>query len=303
MTPPDSGAELVSAWGGLVTIYLLAIGLPAGLSLVSWWLTSQHPQHGGWLERPANLVSLVAMVAISGLLVVDLGRPGGFFLMLTRFDNLGSPIAVGAKLVAAKTALLALAVYATERQRWPTVAPVTAGGSGSGGTGTTRAGAALRPATRILLAATSLGLAIYPAALLSRTWSSPLAGTSGAALLFLTSSLLFGAAAATAIALATAAPLAAMRRLLAVLLAGHAIALLFQILAVGGDPRVAGAVAAVATGEYAGLWWVGGVVAGVVAPAAVLALLPRRRLALGLAAAGAAVGAGTVRYLLFAAGG
>jgi formate-dependent nitrite reductase membrane component NrfD len=304
-------------WGGLVTLYLIVIGLPSGLGLLIWWLTTQATVGGGaWFERQAQLVSLVALVFVGGLLVVDLGRPGGFYLMVTRFDNLGSPISLGAKLVAAKTGLVALAVYASQRSRRAVDAPVLVG-SGGGPAGPPprpaggAPGAALQPVVRTLVAAASFALAIYPAALLSRTWSSPLGGTGGAALLFLTTSLVLGAAAAVVIVaprwrppVAEAPPaMAILRRLLLAVVTGHAIAVGFEALIVSGDPQLAGLVAAVTTGPYAVPWWLGVLTAGVAVPVAALVLLPRRRSAFVVAAAGAAAGAAATRYLLFTAGG
>lgn len=273
------------AWGWPVALYLIVIGVPSGLGLLTWWLATQGGAQA-WFERRAHLVSLVSLAVVGVLLVADLGRPGGLYLMVTRFDNLGSPIAVGAKLIAVKAALLGLAWYAGRRAaRGPETAPTRV--------------PALRTVTRILLAMASFALAIYPAALLARAWSSPLGGTSGAALLFLTSSLLLGAAAAVALHPA----LAVARRLLLVLVAGHAITLAFEALAVTGDPRLSEVVSALASGRYAAAWWLGAVAAGVAVPVAALSLFPRHRGALMLAALGAAAGAVTTRYLLFAVGG
>jgi len=296
-------------WGALVAAYFVIIGLPSGLALVAWWLARRH-RAGAVFDRYASWLSFAVLNLVGLLLVVDLGRPSRFFLMLTRFDNLSSPIAVGAKLIAVKTGLLLVAIWAVERHRRLAAAAtgstiVTTGGAG----GPTRLGDAAEPVVRGLLLAASFALALYPAAVLSRTWSSPLAQTSGAALLFLSTALLLGAAAAGLLVAAAparfglAALTAPVRSLLLVLLAGHAVALLFQALGMRGDPRLDAAVADLTVGAHAWAWWAGVVAVGIAAPAAVLLAAPRSRVALAAAALTTAAGAGTVRYLLFAVGG
>ncbi|MEV0428277.1 NrfD/PsrC family molybdoenzyme membrane anchor subunit [Micromonospora sp. NPDC050495] len=382
-------------WGALVAAYFVLLGVPAGLGLVSWWLRRAGGP-GGRLGRYADRVSAAALVVISVLLVVDLGRPDRFFLMLTRFDNLGSPIAVGAKLIAVEFALLVVAVWAVERHRRltaaapsvdpdvadapmvrPSVVPAprdrdgASAAPGSGGTPTGAAlattagvatstgvatsarvvtaadavgarpvadsagarpiadsaearpvadsaglrpvggstvGAALEPVVRGGLLATSFALALYPAAVLSRTWSAPLAGTSGGALLFLLTALLLGAsvvgvlAAAAPARLGLAGLLPPVRRLLLVLLGAYAVALAFEALSLLGDPRRAGSVDDLTTGVDAVSWWVAVVAVGLVAPAAAL-LADGRRAVVGGAAVAVAVGACAARLLLFYVGG
>src|SRR5262249_32582167 len=112
-----------------------------------------------------------------------------FFLMLTRFSNPGSAMSMGAKLIALKGFLLVLYLYLLHRRR-----SALATGDVDLAPGVTRVAYTVVPA---LLAVASLGLAAYPAILLARTWFSPLAASSGGALLFVTTALLMGAAVAT----------------------------------------------------------------------------------------------------------
>lgn len=294
----DLAAADARPWGTLVALYFIIIGLPSGIGLIAWLMARRGPG-GAQFDRYANRVSLAALTVVGLLLVIDLGQPSRFYLMLTRFDNLGSPIAVGAKIIAVKTALLLVAIYAVERRRRGESAP-DPGGAGPG--------ASFQPIVRNSLAAASLALAIYPAAVLSHAWRSPLAGTSGAALLFLLTALVMGAGAA-AVLVALAPPhlgVAELReptqRLLVVLLASYTIVLVFEGLGVHGDPKLDALVAALVTGEYAVAWWGGVLAVGIAAPAAVLAALRPGRSALLAAALPAVAGACTARYLLFAVG-
>ena len=290
-------------WGAVVAAYFVLIGLPSGLGLIGWWLASRGPA-GTRLERYANYLSLAALAVVGVLLIVDLGRPERFFLMLTRFDNLASPISVGAKLIAVKGALLAVIVFGAYRAArtittGETVAPARPGLSPHGSR-------LAHTGLRVALLATSFALAVYPAAVLSRSWASPLAGTPGAALLFLLTSLLLGVG-AVAVVVGLAAPNAhlavlatPLRRALIVVLAGYAIALAMEALTVVGDPRLNAPLAALTSGGYAVAWWGGVLGLGVAAPAAGLRLFPSRRAGLVAAGLAGAIGACLARYLLFA---
>lgn len=290
-------------WGAMLAAYFVLIGLPSGLGLIGWWLASTGPA-GVRLERNANHISLAALAVVGVLLVVDLGRPERFFLMLTRFDNLASPINVGAKLIAVKGALLAVVVLGAHRAARTITTDETAPPARS----------ALPPhgarvahtGVRVALLATSFALAIYPAVVLSRSWASPLAGTAGAGLLFLLTSLLLAVGAVAAV-VGLAAPKAQLatlatplRRALLVLLAGYAIALAMEALTVVGDPRLNVPLSALSSGGYAVAWWGGVLGLGVATPAVALRLFPSPRAALVAAGITGALGACLARYLLFA---
>lgn len=290
-------------WGALVAAYFVLIGLPSGLGLIGWWLASTGPA-GIRLERYANYLSLAALAVVGVLLIADLGRPERFFLMLTRFDNLASPISVGAKLIALKSVLLVVVILGAYRAaRAITTDPMAAPARPAFSPRGTRWAYI---AVRVALLATSFALAIYPAAVLSRSWASPLAGTPGAALLFLLTSLLLGVCAAAVIAGLTMpqADLAALatplRRALLVLLAGFGIALAMEALTVVGDPRLNAPVSALSSGAYAVAWWGGVLGLGVTTPAAGLRLFPSSRAVLVAAGITGAIGACLARYLLFA---
>lgn len=289
-------------WSTLLAVYFVLIGLPSGITLVSWWLrdregvaaTIRVERHGSW-------IAMTALIGASVLLVVDLGRPERFFLMLTRFDNLGSPIAVGAKLIALKTFLLAIVLYAMERRRRAGPAGITAAGGST---------SSVNSALPWLLAAVSFGLAIYPASVLSRSWASPLAGSSGAALIFLLTALLMGLAAAVLIAVAgsgadpggTGRMLRLSRQALLALLGLFGLTLAFEALSLDGSPPDRQLLHEVVVDGSGVPFWVLVVLIGVAVPTAGLVFARTRRVALVVSAAGVLIGAATARYLIFTVG-
>ncbi|GLX99546.1 NrfD/PsrC family molybdoenzyme membrane anchor subunit [Herbidospora sp. NBRC 101105] len=262
------------AWGPLLAAYVVLVGLPTGLTLMTWWVGRSGAS--ARLERVGAWGALVALVAISVLLVVDLGRPERFHLMLVRFDNLASPISWGAKLIALKILLLLLVVHAVERRR-PPDRPLTR----------------LTRVVAVLLLAVSFALALYPAALLARSWASPLAG--GAGVLFVLTALLMGAAVVVLLG-------GEGRTALLGLLAASAVALAVEALALAGRPDDRLLLAELTTGGSAPLFWGVAVGAGLVLPAAGLLALPRNRVVTALCAVAVLAGAAATRYLLFAVG-
>jgi formate-dependent nitrite reductase membrane component NrfD len=264
-----------------------------------WWLRDGSGAAVGSVERYGHWTALVVLLGVGLLLIVDLGRPERFPLMLTRFDNLGSPIAVGAKLIALKTFLLLVVLYSLERRR---TAPPAAGAQGPG------IARLLVSWVPWLLVMTSVALAVYPASVLARSWASPLAATSGSSLLFLLTALLMGAA-ATALILsgverADRSPelLHRNRQAMLVLLALFGTVLVFQALSMGGDPPERRILAEVVSGGLAATFWGLVIVVGTALPVACLSLYPARRAAFVVSAAAIMTGAAATRYLLFAAG-
>lgn len=262
------------AWGPLLAAYVVLVGLPTGLTLMTWWVGRSGAS--ARLERIGAWGALVALVAISVLLVADLGRPERFHLMLVRFDNLASPISWGAKLIALKILLLILVVHAIERRRPPD-----------------RPLPRLTKVVAVLLLVVSFALALYPAALLARSWASPLAG--GAGVLFVLTALLMGAAVVVLLG-------GEGRTALLGLLAASAVALAVEALALAGRPDDRLLLAELTTGGSAPLFWGVAVGAGLVLPAAGLLALPRNRLVTALCAVAVLAGAAATRYLLFAVG-
>ncbi|RVX39796.1 respiratory nitrite reductase-specific menaquinol--cytochrome-c reductase complex subunit NrfD [Nonomuraea polychroma] len=280
-------------WGAPLGAYFVLVGMPSGLTVISWWARTR--RYPGWaaVERVGSWVALGVLAVVSVILVVDLGRPAGFFLMLTRFDNLGSPISVGAKLIAVKMFLLAVLLYQLERRR-------RADRSASART----LPRWIRTVPAWLLIALSFGLAIYPVSVLSRSWGSPLAATSGAALIFLLTSLLMGAAGAVLIVELMPhvdSARSVSRAGMATLLGGYLLALIFEGLSLNGDPLQRRLLAEVVAGAYALPFWGLVVAVGVATPTACL-LLSRRRAAVMVSALAILVGAAAVRYLIFLAG-
>ncbi|TDB89013.1 hypothetical protein E1264_09515 [Actinomadura sp. KC216] len=286
-------------WGVLLAVYFVMVGIPSGITLYAWWINVQGAAVAAPVERYGSWAALGILAAASLLLVMDLGRPSRFYLTLTRFDNLGSPISVGAKLITIKMVLLAIAVYAVEqRRRRP---------EPSEGQVPSRFGTWCMKAVPYLLLATSFALAIYPVSVLSRSWASPLAHTSGAALIFLLTALLMGAAVVMLLsslfppAPGTRADRRFWRRDPLVLLGFYCAALLFEGLSLHGDPPNRRLLAELLTGGLAPAFWGLVVFVGIAVPAAGTALRSRRA-ACFVAGTALLVGTAAARYLVFAAG-
>lgn len=256
-----------SPWGSLLTVYFVLIAVPSGLTVVNGWRRLRRPAEASGPGAWAASVTALGLLAVAGLLlVVDLGRPERFFLMVTRFGNLDSPISLGAKALALKGLLLVVDLYLLHRLR-------------GGPPGDARSRATVTTVT-VLLVLTSAFLAVYPVVVLERTWLAPLAGTSGALLVFGLTGLLTGAAAQMLLDLLVDPPSGpAVDDLRAATLATLGIAVVAGVLvlpSVLADPSTAGPVAA-AGGGAALLWWGGSVTVGTVLPAAGLVLTRHRR--------------------------
>jgi formate-dependent nitrite reductase membrane component NrfD len=231
------------------------------------------------------------------ILIVDLGRPVRFFLMLTEFGNLGSAMSVGAKLIAVKSFFLGRYIYLLYRMRHglgPADQPAPVAVS--------RAFSVAVPA---LLGITSLGLAVYPAFLLARTWMSPLASTPGSGLLFLSTAMIMGAA--VAVIIVAASPSRAdqelrqqlVRTLLLLVVVELLLLLLAGLSLIGRGPDLARAMQDVVAGRSAAIFWGLVVATGLAVPLVGLLAMPRNRLVMLIGAAGALVGASATRYLIF----
>ncbi|MDN3028593.1 hypothetical protein [Streptomyces sp. S.PB5] len=284
-------------WGALLTAYFTLIGIPSGLTLATWWHRSRFPTASLALDWRATWLCLALLSGAGLLLTIDLGRPERFFLMLTRFGNWDSPISLGAKIIAVKSFLLAVALYLLWRRRTASkdaAAPLPARGTAK----------YLDSTVVWLLGVSSVALAVYPVAVLARTWVSPLASTSGSALIYLVTSLLMGLAAVQFVQLgdkeAPGRHVVAHRQVTLVLLMTYAATLAFTAVSVPNGPAKQ-ALDAVLTGEWAPLFYVVGVGVGLVAPALLLALGASRRWARLSAAGTVLAGTAIVRYLIFTA--
>jgi formate-dependent nitrite reductase membrane component NrfD len=278
-------------WGLLIGVYFILAGVAAGTTLVAEWVAPPDARTAVAFAWKTSWVALVALLLCGVLLIVDLGRPARFFLMLTRFANPGSAMSVGAKLIALKSFLLALYLALLHRR-----GHALATGDVALAPGVTRAVYTVVPA---LLAVASLCLAAYPAILLARTWSSPLATSSGAALLFVTTALLMGAAVAIWAA-PDATLVARLRGVMLFLGAAQPCLLLLAGLALyGGSPALERALGALIGGRAATVFWglVMGVGLGV--PLVALAAVRQQRLAVLASAPCLFVGAATLRFLIF----
>ncbi|MFZ5894795.1 MAG: NrfD/PsrC family molybdoenzyme membrane anchor subunit [Myxococcota bacterium] len=172
-------------WNQWLVIYFVVIGIASGITLVGSLLDLGGTARSRVVELCASYISLFALVIAGAILVIDLGRPERFWMMLAGFPNPTSPMTWGAKLLALKGLLLFYQAYLIRGALAAEAAGLELNGPG------VRVANAI---THALLQGVSLALAIYPAFLLSRTWVSPLSRTPAAALLFLVSALLLGVA-------------------------------------------------------------------------------------------------------------
>lgn len=297
---------MIDPWGALLTLYFVLIAVPSGLTVVACARRWRRPELAGTAgDRLVSTTSLVLLAVAGLLLVIDLGRPERFFLMVTRFDNLGSPISLGAKVLALKGLLLVVDLYLQHRSRGPAGVPRPPGDT------LTRSTVS---AVTVALVGCSVFLAVYPVAVLERTWLAPLAGTGAAMLVFALTALLMGAAAQLLLDGFAADPpparmTAELRGATSALLAIWAVVVLLAAVSVLGDPAAADAVRS--AGAAAG-WGLVVVVAGIVVAAAGLAHARRRgpwawRVArweiwrVGVAVA-ILLGAGTARLLVVGLG-
>ncbi|OLZ50164.1 NrfD/PsrC family molybdoenzyme membrane anchor subunit [Amycolatopsis keratiniphila] len=290
-------------WGVLLAVYFTVVGLPSGLTIAALAHRSLFPATSARLDWRASWACLILLGAAGILLTIDLGRPERFFLMLSRFGNWDSPISLGAKIIAVKMFLLVVALYLRWRHRQKltggefacsTQGPVPA-------LGTARV---LDRTTSWSLVAASVALTVYPVAVLARTWMSPLATTSGSALIFLITSLIMGAACVQLLQVwdpePSARQLRTHRQATLALLLAYVVVVVFTIISVPNGPAKQ-ALESLATDEWALVSLGLGIAAGIVVPAGLLACAPHHRGGRIAAAVAMLVGAGSVRYLIFAA--
>lgn len=179
-------------WGPWIGAYIVLTGLVSGLTLVTRFLRPDDERAATRFEWISSWTALATLAGCTIILISDLGRPARFFLMVTQFTNAGSVMSWGAKIIALKIGLLAVYLLLLHRRRQA----LAAGDAMLTG----RATRALYTAVPGALALVSFALAVYPPFLLSWTWSSPASHNAGSALVYLSSSALLGAAAASLIA-------------------------------------------------------------------------------------------------------
>jgi formate-dependent nitrite reductase membrane component NrfD len=284
-------------WGAIIGVYFMLVGLATGVTLVAYWV---HPEdaraqvHYAWVTTWAAFLILVAG---SVLLVVDLGQPARFHLMVASVSNLGSPMSIGAKLIAAKLFLLAVSLSLLARRRGAVaVGDLSVTGSA------TRALLSLVPAA---LAVVSLALAVYPAVLLARTWSAPLARTPVAGVLFLSTALLMGAAAALILAClgrlrGDLALRGRLRDVILWLVVGQIPLLGLWLLSVDTHHApLATALSHLLHGTGAAVFWLAVIGVGLGLPAGLLPRVWSSRIVAIWGALAVLVGASTTRYLFF----
>ncbi|GAA3772858.1 hypothetical protein [Streptomyces chiangmaiensis] len=284
-------------WGSLLATYFTLIGIPSGLTLATWWHRSRFPTTSLAVDWRTTWLCLALLSGAGLLLTIDLGQPARFFLMLTKFGNWDSPISLGAKIIAVKTFLLAVALYLLWRRRTASQgapAPLPARGVAK----------YLDSAVVWLLGITSVALAVYPIAVLARSWVSPLASTSGSALIYLVTSLLMGAAVMQLVQAwdpaTTGRQIVMYRQATLVLLMIYAATLAFTAVSVQNGPAK-DALNSVLTGEWAPLFYTGAVGVGLLLPAAVLASGRGGRWARMSTSVAILASTGIVRYLIFTA--
>ena len=280
-------------WGPWIGAYIVLTGLASGLTLVTRFLRPADQRAAARLEWISSWIALACLGICTAILVWDLGRPARFFLMVAQFANAGSLMSWGAKVIALKVGLLVLYLMLLQRRR-----RALADGDAVLAGGATQAVYSIVPEALVLV---SFALAIYPAFLLSWTWSSPAAHNAGAALIYLFSAAILGVAATSLVIVFTPElddPTLAkrLRASLVRLLAGHSVALGFVALSLRGN-ETRGVYDELWGGEWArGAWLlVVSVVASVVLSAP--AFGARGRVAL---IGAALVTAAASRYLIFA---
>ncbi len=283
----------VAPWGGLLSVYFVLVGMAAGTSLLAHLVPPRTGAAADVFVRRACLLALAALFACAVILIADLGQPARFGLMLTRFAP-SSVMSWGAKLLALEAALLGVQVYLLGRR--------TAARAAGDVTPPDALTKAVFGGTFALLLLTSAALAAYPAVLLARTWSSPLAASGFAFASFLVTAALMGAAVCLLLARRsedkTLQP--RLRRVLLALLPLQA-ALLVALVAVAGPqtPSLARAGESLVRGTHAPVFWGAVVLAGLGLPLWALTLGRRLRHAAWGTAALVLVGASAARYLLF----
>jgi formate-dependent nitrite reductase membrane component NrfD len=288
---------LDAPWGLLIGIYFMLVGLATGITLVAYWVRPQDGPGRVRYEWLTTWAAFLTLAAASVLLVLDLGQPRRFYLMVASFSNLDSPMSIGAKLIALKLYLLAVYLYLLARRRG-----ALATGDNSVAAGTTRTLFAVIPAA---LPVVSLALAVYPAVLLARTWSSPLARTAGAGVVFLSTALLMGTAVVLVMAwtarfrdeILLRAQLAHL--LLFLVVAQVPLLGLWVLSADTNQAPLGSALSGLLYGPGAAVFWPVVVGLGLLLPALALPSFPTRRAITVCCALAVLVGASTTRYLFF----
>lgn len=283
-------------WGPWIGAYIVLTGLASGLTLVTRFLRPADERAATDLEWISGWTSLATLAVCTIILISDLGRPARFFLMVTQFTNAGSLMSWGAKIIALKIGLLAVYLWLLRRRR-----QALAAGDAMLTGRTTRA---LYAAVPDAIALVSFALVVYPAFLLSWTWSSPASHNAGSALVYLSSAALLGAAAANLIAMfapgvsdaSDPAMDARGRVTLRYLLGAHIVALGFLMLSLrANDTRVV--FDELWHGAWAGACWILVTATGLAVLLTAPVFAGRSRIALS---ATALVGAAASRYVIFA---
>jgi formate-dependent nitrite reductase membrane component NrfD len=278
-------------WGVLISLYFVLAGVAAGTTLVAAWLHHYDAYAAVRLTWRLEWLALATLSLCGGILIVDLGRPGRFFLMLTSFANPGSLMSVGAKLIAGKWWLLVVHLALLWRRRQALVA-----GDPTLAAGRTRLVYTVVPG---LLAVASVCLAAYPALLLARTWLAPLATSSGAVLLFVNTALLMGVAVA-AIGQQDEEFTDQLHGLMWFLGGTHlGLLCLAGLAAYDAAPAIEQALHGLVAGQAAPLFWSLVVGVGLGLPGLLLIIVRRRRSGMLVSALCLFVGAATLRLLLF----
>lgn len=287
-----SGLLPEAPWGLLIGLYFILAGVAAGTTLVAAWLHMYDDYTATMLTWRMEWIALLALSLCGVILILDLGRPLRFFLMLTSFANPGSVMSVGAKLIAIKWWLLAVHLYLLWRRKRALVA-----GDPTLTPGITRLVYTMVPG---LLAVASVCLAAYPALLLARTWLSPLAASSGAALLFVNTALLMGVAVAAAMGQQDAELTGQLSHRMWFLGGAH-LGLLFLagLAAYDAAPAIERALHGLLAGQAAPFFWGLVMGMGLGVPGLALGVIRCQRTAVAVSALCLFVGAATLRILLF----
>ncbi|MDR3593139.1 MAG: polysulfide reductase NrfD [Negativicutes bacterium] len=175
-------------WGWPIAFYLFIAGLSAG-ALISALLIKRSAGQGQWRDGLVKAGAIIAPLAImvgQGLLVLDLGKPFSFYLLMIHFQ-LTSVMSIGVILLMAYTALsmlFFLIVFKEEAGRMmKQLLPLAEAGEGAG------------LALDFLMGLSAVSIAVYTGFLLSVLVAKPLLNIAVLPLLFLISGMSAGVAA------------------------------------------------------------------------------------------------------------
>lgn len=275
--------DVLWPWTALTAVFLVLLAPAGGIPVVARAVVPREQRAADALERAASLVALAFTLLAALVALVAARAPAELVRALVTVDDVSTAGSVGTKLLALHVVLLGAHLALVGKRR-----------------------AAAR-VVGVLLAATSVALAVAPGALLAHAWPSILANTAGAAALMLSTALLMGGAAKLALTHLVPGviegdsrfPERATRVMIAVLVAELVFTVAFsQVPRFDRSPHTF-ALWRLYGGPGAPVFWPFVVVMGVLVPGVALWFRAKTKNAALVIAAAATVGACAMRWLLF----